>query len=47
VVHVAPSRRMHQRKVKDGRVDMMDCVGRCYPTFIIFSVLDSMVIVLI
>jgi hypothetical protein len=38
---VAPSRRLRQRQVEDGLVDAMDCVGPCYPTFVIFNVLDS------
>jgi hypothetical protein len=39
VVHVAPSRRLHRDQVKDGWVDVMGCVGPCYPYFVIFYVL--------
>jgi hypothetical protein len=38
VVHVAPSRRLREQ-VEDGRVDVMGCVGPCYPCFAIFLVL--------
>jgi hypothetical protein len=39
LVHVAPSRRLRRRQVKDEQVDALDCVGPCYPTFIVFNVL--------
>jgi hypothetical protein len=39
MVHVAPSRRLHQSQVEDGRADAMGCVRRCYPCFAIFIVL--------
>jgi hypothetical protein len=39
VVHVAPSRRLRQSQVEDGRVDVTDCVGPCYPCFAVFIVL--------
>jgi hypothetical protein len=29
VVHVTPSRRLRQRQVEDGRVDVMGCVRLC------------------
>jgi hypothetical protein len=44
---VAPSRRMRQRQVEDGRVDAMGYVGPCYPTFAVFNVLDPRGIVVI
>jgi hypothetical protein len=47
VVHVAPSRRLHQRQVEDGRVDVTDCVGPCYLTFTVFNILDTKGIVVI
>jgi hypothetical protein len=47
VVHVAPSRRLHRRQVKDGRIDAMGCIGPYYPTFAIFNVLGSRGIVVI
>jgi hypothetical protein len=47
VVHVAPSRRLCRSQVEDGRIDAMDCVGSCYPIFIVFNVLCSRCIVLI
>jgi hypothetical protein len=47
VVHVAPSQRLRQRQVEDGRVDAMDCVGPCYPTFAVFNVLGTTDIVVI
>jgi hypothetical protein len=47
VVHVAPSRRLRQRQVEDGRVDATDCVRPCYPTFVIFNVLGPRGIVVI
>jgi hypothetical protein len=39
VVQVAPSRRLRQDQVEVGRVDVTDCVGPCYPYFVIFYVL--------
>jgi hypothetical protein len=47
VVHVAPSRRLHQRQVEDERIDVTDCVGPCYPTFTVFNVLGTKDIVVI
>jgi hypothetical protein len=47
VVHVAPSRRLRRRQVKDGRIDVMGYVGPCYPTFDIFNILSHMNIVVI
>jgi hypothetical protein len=38
---VTPSRRLRQRQVKNGWIDTTDCVGPCYPTFVIFNVLFS------
>jgi hypothetical protein len=40
VVHIAPLRRLHQSQVEDGRIDAMDCVGPCYPYFVVFILLD-------
>jgi hypothetical protein len=34
-------------EVEDGRVDAMDCVRPCYPTFAIFNVLCPMGILVI
>jgi hypothetical protein len=39
VVHVAPLWKLHRKQVEGGRVDVMDCVGPCYPTFTVFNVL--------
>jgi hypothetical protein len=39
VVHVAPSWRLRQRQAEDGWVDVMGCVGPCYPCFAIFFLL--------
>jgi hypothetical protein len=39
VVYVAPTRRLRRGQVEDGRIDAMDCVGLCYPCFIVFFVL--------
>jgi hypothetical protein len=39
VVHVAPSWRLCEDQVKDGRVSEMGCVKPCYPYFAIFDVL--------
>jgi hypothetical protein len=47
VVHVAPSRGLRQRQVKDGRINAMGCVGSCYPSFTVFNVLDHRNIVVI
>jgi hypothetical protein len=47
VVHVAPSRRLRRRQVEDGRVDATDCIGPCYPTFVVFNVLCPRGIVVI
>jgi hypothetical protein len=38
-VHMAPSQRLRQRQVEDGRVDAMSYVGPWYLTFAIFNVL--------
>jgi hypothetical protein len=40
VVHVTPSRRLHRDQVKDGWVDLTDCIRPCYPYFTVFYVLD-------
>jgi hypothetical protein len=37
---MAPSRRLHQRQVEDGQVDVMAYVRPFYPTFTVFNVLD-------
>jgi hypothetical protein len=47
VVHVAPSRRLRQRQVEDGRVDAMGYIRPCYPTFVVFNVLGLRGIVVI
>jgi hypothetical protein len=47
MVHVAPSWRLCPRQIEDGRVDVMGCVGPCYPTFAVFNVLDPRGIVVI
>jgi hypothetical protein len=39
MVHVAPSWRSCEDQIEDGWVDMMGCVGSCYPYFVIFIVL--------
>jgi hypothetical protein len=41
VVHVAPSRRLRQVQVEDGRVDAMGCIGPFYLRIIVFYVLGS------
>jgi hypothetical protein len=38
---VASSQRLRRRQIKEGRVDVMGCVGPCYPTFAVFNVLDT------
>jgi hypothetical protein len=47
VVHVASSQRLRRRQVEDGRVDVMDCIGPCYRTFVVFNVLGPRGIVVI
>jgi hypothetical protein len=47
VVHVAPSRRLCQSQVEDGRVDATGCVGPCYPCFVVFTLLGTGDIVVI
>jgi hypothetical protein len=47
VVHVPRSWRLHQKQVEDGQVDAMCRIGRCYPTFTVFNVLDPKGIVVI
>jgi hypothetical protein len=47
VVHVAPSRRLHQKQVEDGRVDAMGFVGPCFTIFTVFNVLGNRGIVVI
>jgi hypothetical protein len=42
VVYVAPSWRSRQDKVEVGWVDVMGCVGPCYPYFAIFIALGPM-----
>jgi hypothetical protein len=44
---VAPSWRLRQRQVEDGRVDATGCVGLYYHTFVVFNVLDPRGIVVI
>jgi hypothetical protein len=44
---VAPSQRLRQMQVEDGRVDAIGCVRPCYPTFVVFNVLDPRGIVVI
>jgi hypothetical protein len=40
MVHVASSWRMRRSEAEDGWIDMMGCVGPCYPYFAVFNVLD-------
>jgi hypothetical protein len=40
VVHVVSSERWHRVQTEDGWVNAIDCIGRCYPYFIVFVVLD-------
>jgi hypothetical protein len=40
VVHMAPSWRLRQSQVEDGRVNAMGCVGPYYPCFTIFFLLS-------
>jgi hypothetical protein len=47
VMHVAPSQRLCQSQVEDGRVDTIDCVGSCYLCFVIFILLCHRDIVVI
>jgi hypothetical protein len=42
MVHVTTSRKLRRDQVKDGQVDAIDCIGRCYPCFTVFYVLDPM-----
>jgi hypothetical protein len=44
---MTPLWRLRRRQVKYGRVNMTDCVGPCYPTFIVFNILDFRGIVII
>jgi hypothetical protein len=39
VVYVAPSRRLRQVQLEDGRVDATAYVGPCYLCFIVFLIL--------
>jgi hypothetical protein len=39
VMHVTSSRRSHEDKVEDGRVDATGFIGLFYPNFAIFVVL--------
>jgi hypothetical protein len=41
LVHVTPLWRLHRNEVEDGRVNAMDCVGLCYPCFVVFFVLGN------
>jgi hypothetical protein len=41
MVHVASSLRSRGVQAEDIRVDVMDCIGHFYPTFVIFYVLGS------
>jgi hypothetical protein len=34
---VAPSQRLRQRQVEDGRIDVTDYVGPCYSSFVVFN----------
>jgi hypothetical protein len=38
-VQMAPSRRSHEDRIEDGRVNAMGCVRPCYPYVIVFYVL--------
>jgi hypothetical protein len=44
---MVPLRRLHQKQVEDGWVDMTGYVGPYYPTFAIFNILDPRSIVII
>jgi hypothetical protein len=44
---VAPSQRLRQREVEDGRVDVMGCIRPYYHTFAVFDVLGPRGIVVI
>jgi hypothetical protein len=39
MVHVASSWRSRGDEAKDGRVDVMGCIGPCYPYFVVFTLL--------
>jgi hypothetical protein len=41
MVHVAPSRKLHEGQVENGQIDATDCVKPCYPYFAVFIVLGS------
>jgi hypothetical protein len=45
VVHVAPSQRLCQNQIENGRVDTTGCVGPCYTYFAIFYLSDPRSIV--
>jgi hypothetical protein len=47
VVHVAPSQRLRQIQIEDGRINAMGCIGPCYLCFAIFILLGSRDIVVI
>jgi hypothetical protein len=46
VVHVAPSRRLHEDQVEDRRVDVMGYVRPYYTCFVVFYILGSRGIVI-
>jgi hypothetical protein len=46
MVHLTSMRRLRQGQVEDRRVDTMNCVGPCYPCFIVFYVLGFRVILI-
>jgi hypothetical protein len=46
VVYVAPSQRLRQNQIKNGRVDTTGCVGPCYTYFAVFYLLDPRSIVI-
>jgi hypothetical protein len=47
MVHVAPSWRLRQSQVEDGRVDVTGCIGPYYHTFAVFNVLGPRDIIVI
>jgi hypothetical protein len=47
MMHTAPSGMLRRDEAENGRIDVMNYVGLCYPYFIIFIVLDPMNIVVL
>jgi hypothetical protein len=40
LVHMVSSRRLRRDQVEDGRVNVVSCIGLCYPYFAVFLILD-------